>query len=207
MPIAAGPVSFVRFRVLDAPPIDPKNGLGSELAKGAFSPLDRETADEERAAGFVEWGNRDGTAFSPASVVFGDDILLGWRVDVVRVPAAQTKEALAEWSAQFESKHGRKPTGREKREEKEVLLRGLRKQAFVASKVHDVRWRRASNELQVWATATRLVEEVAVAVEDHLKLRLAPLGPGPRWEEGGRSVEGLGPTPLLFSVEVLGAAG
>lgn len=205
MPLQRGSIHLFRFRVLEA--LDPTGAGLDGLGRRAFEPIDRETGEQDRAVGWVPI--LDGAeTLSPASCYLDGDLVIGWRIDQVRVPAALVKEALERWQSGFEARRGRRPSKKEKTEEKEIILRELRKQAFVTSKVHDVRWRVGAGELQVWASSAKVIEEVAVALEEDLGMVLRPTGPGPRWEDGGLPVDGLSPTAALFGEEAgLGAAG
>jgi DNA recombination-dependent growth factor C len=206
MPILQGAVSLARFRVAEAAALadDPTRSLPAAFRAGAFSPLDRDTGEEERSAGWVELEDAEATGFAPAAIFRGEDACVSWRVDQVRVPPALVKSRLAEWRAAFEGRRGRRPSKRETAAEKERVLRKLRKQAFVQTKTHDVRWRLDAGELEVWATAQKAIEEICVALEEGLGLVLRPLGPGPRWEDAGLDVDALAPTPALFGEEVVG---
>lgn len=204
MPLLRGGPSFVRLRVMEAPGLGPDwvESLPSGLRAHAFRPLDRSSGDEARSAGFVELHDPGSVELSPSRVLFGDDALFSWRIDQVRVPAELVRSALSEWAAAFEETHRRKPTKRERAEQKEHAARSLRRQALVSTRVHDVRWRLDTRELQVWALAPKVVEEITVALEAALGVHVRPLGPGPRWEEAGLPVEGLLPTAALFGAEV-----
>lgn len=207
MPILRGPISLVRFRVVEAAAAttaDPTTGLPEAFRSGAFKPLDRSTGEEERTSGWVELDDVEATGFSPASVFRGEDAVASWRIDQVKVPPALLRNALSEWQAAFVGRRGRKPSKREKAEQKEVLLRELRKRAFVMSKTHDLRWRLDGGELEVWATSQKVLEEVCVRLEEDFGAVLRPMGPGARWEDAELDLDGLGPTPELFGEEVVG---
>lgn len=204
MPILRGAPSLVRFRVVEARALAEGStpAVLEGLRAGSFRPLDRSKGDEERSAGWVELDDPDGTDLAPAAVLLDGDLLLSWRIDQVRVPAALVRTELSVWAAAFAERKGRRPSAREKAEGKEVVLRRLRKQAFVTTRLHDVRWRLAAGEIEVWATARKVIDEIAVALEEGVGVVLRPLGPGTRWEDAGLAVDGLRPTPELFGEEV-----
>lgn len=198
MPLLGGSVSFMRFRVVDA--AKSSRSVVAALRRDAFTELDRTSGEEPRSVGWVELDDHDETRFLPSNVVVGGEVYATWRVDEVKVPAALIRSELARWQAQHEAAKARRATRREKLEEKEVILRRLRKQAFVSTKTCDVRWREAEGEVQIWATSAKLVEEVIIALEDGMGLRLRPLGPGARWEDGERP--DVRPTRALVGEEV-----
>lgn len=199
MPLLGGSVSLYRFRVLEVRARSPR-AMTQALQSDAFVPLDRESGDADRTSGWVTLHDPEVTRLTPGAVLAGDDALLSWRIDEARVPSALVRAELTTWRTAFRDARSRSPTRRETTEEKELILRRLRKQAFVTSRTFDVRWRLDVDELQVWATAMKIVEEVSVALEEGLGMVLRPLGPGPRWEDGPGSA--ILPTPSLFGAEV-----
>lgn len=199
MPLQRGSIQLYRFRVVEAP--DPSEGGFEALVKRAFEPLNRETGEEERAVGWVSVLDGASDTLDPSLCYLDGDLILGWRVDQVRVPSALVKEQIDAWRPGFEERRGRRPSKRETEEQKEYILRDLRKQAFVSSKVIDVRWRVAANELQIWATSAKMIEEIAVALEEDLSMQLRSTGPGPRWEDAELPTDGLAPTAALFGEE------
>ncbi|MBX2810333.1 MAG: recombination-associated protein RdgC [Myxococcales bacterium] len=203
MPIVNGAINLIRFRVADAPAQrrDWPRYLAQQLRKQSFRPLDRESGEEERSAGWVELHDQDSARLTPGQVFFGDDLMVRWRVDQVRVPPPVIKGAMSEWQHLFENSKQRKPTKREKSEEKELILRKLRKKAFLTTQTYDVRWRMPVHEVQLWATGAKVVDEILGAVEDSMGLVLKPLGPGARWEM--MSGPDIRPTPELFGREAV----
>ena len=198
VPVLNGAVSLTRFRVLKTPTRgkDWPRAFVQRLRRQRFEPLDPEGTEEERSAGWVELHDADSSRLAPGQVFFGDDLLVSWRIDQVRVPPSVLRKALSDWQYAFESERGRKPTKKEKAEEKEQTLRRLRRKAFVTTQTHDLRWRMDVDELQFWTTSHRVIDEMVVAVEESLGLVLRPMGPGGRWnsELHGETA----PTPELF---------
>lgn len=203
MPILSGAINLVRFRVIDGP-VDPKAGtrqIAQGLQQCAFEPIDQDKGEVDRSVGWVELYDTDSTQLKPKDVLLGEDVILCWRVDQVRVPPAVLRSALEEWQYSFEQNKQRKPTKREKTEEKEVILRNLRKKAFLTSQLYDVRWCIPTQELQIWATSTKIIDEIVIALEESLGLIMKPLGPGARWELS--ELKDIAPTPELFGREAL----
>lgn len=200
MSFRRGPVGLIRFRVEASPSVGPR--ILDGVSRRRFAPLDQESGETDRSAGWVSVLD-DGGVVRGASVFFRGDALLGWRIDQVRVPAALVRERLERWVREFELREGRRPAKPLRAEQKELIVRDLRKQAFVISRIHGLRWRVEARELQVWATSARVVDEMVVAAEEDLGLRLARMGPGPRWTAAGWPTDGLAPTAALFGEAVL----
>lgn len=178
MPILRGTVTFSRYRAeLSAKkPGELKRWLEKGLKTAAFEPLDKRS-DEDRAAGFAELENRDGTEFAVGNVFRGDRALFCWRIDQLKIPAAQLKNELAEWAKAFEAKEGRKPARSEKNELKAQLRHGLRQRAVPTVKTHDLCWDLRTGELQVWAASRKVVEEILGTVENSFEVKLTPHTP------------------------------
>ena len=205
MPLLSGSVSLFRYRVVEAPAREETfDALRTRLAEQAFVPIERETGEQERAAGWVELGQPEAFPATAKPLFYAGDLVLSWRIDQIRVPGSLVKSGLDDWQRGFVERRGRKPSKREKTEQKEFVLRELRKQAFVTSRTHDVRWSIGQDEVQVWSTSLKVVDEVVVALEEGLSLVLRPTGPGARWEDAELPMDVLKPTAALFGEEVIG---
>lgn len=198
MPILRGSVTFSRFRVKTEKhaPSDAKKWLLKGLQAHAFEALDRK-GDEDRAAGFVELESADGTDFAPSALFFGERALFSWRIDTLKIPGPVVKAELEKWKASFEKEQGRRPSRGETTEHRGALRQKLRSQATPVTKTHDVAWNLKAGELQLWTSSRKVVEEVAVALEESFAAKLTPLTPGAKTEEGA-----LSPTPELMGVEL-----
>lgn len=176
MPILSGAVTFSRFRAELA---GGREDLGPRLTKGlqsgAFEPINLQVPEDDRACGFVELESHDATDFAPGSIFFGEYILFGYRVDTVKVQGAQLKAELEKWATAFEKEQGRKPTRGEKVEQKATLRHMLRQRAVPTTKVHDVCWNPATGQVQVWAASRKAVDEVLLAMESALQVKLEPI--------------------------------
>ncbi|MCK6545810.1 recombination-associated protein RdgC [Myxococcota bacterium] len=172
-------MTFSRFRVEQKGerPRDVKRWLARGFKAHAFEPLDK-SSDEEVATGWVEIEDRERTDLTPSSLLFGEWVLVSWRVDRIKVPTAAVKDELDAWSRVFEGQNGRPPRRAEKKEEKEHVVQRLRKRAFPIVKTHDVSWNLETNQLQIWTTSKKTVDEIVEALEKLFELRLQPLSPG-----------------------------
>ncbi len=195
MPIRRGTVSFARFRLDGAGPKDARRWLSTALKTGAFEPIDVK-GEEERTAGFVELENASRTEFGPGDVFYGPHALFAWRVDKLRIPAAQVRAELLKWAQAFEAKQGRAPGRRERAEQKDVLKRALRAKIDPVTKTFDVSIDLKSRELLVWATSRTVIEEVHAALEARLEVRLIAMIPGAFITPS--QLDALLPTPALF---------
>jgi DNA recombination-dependent growth factor C len=175
MPILRGAVTFARFRV-DHPPKPPSNvsqWVHNGLRARAFEPLDPKD-EEDRAAGFAQLEDPNATDFPTGSVFSGQRALFTWRIDQRRVSSSRLKAELDRWAREFEREQGRAPARKEKKERKSALHQKLRSEAVPVTKTHDVAWDLEKNRLQVWSASRKVVEEIAVAMEEAFEVRLQP---------------------------------
>jgi recombination associated protein RdgC len=198
MPIQKGPVSFHRYRLSGEVPKDVRRWLTHALKTRAFEEVDPK-GDEDRAAGFVELEQNRRTDFAVGDVFYGDAALFAWRVEKLRVPPAQLKNALEAWAVKFEAEHDRRPGKKERTDEREALRRSLRARVEPSVKVFDVSLNLESLDLFVWATSKGIVEEVQEALETTLKVRLVPRVPSAFTSQ--KTLDTLEPTPALFPQE------
>lgn len=201
MPIRRGAVSCSRFRVEGTVPKDVKKWLTKALKVGAFEPIDPKS-DEDRAAGFVELEDDRATTFSAGALFEGMYALFAWRVEKIRMPASTVRGELAEWAKKFEAKNGRGPGRREKADQKDLIRKALRARTEPVSGVSDISYELATGELLVWAGSTGIVEEVQLALEKGLEVRLIPRVPASFVSPS--VLETLGPTPDLFEAREAG---
>jgi recombination associated protein RdgC len=199
MPIRKGALSFARFRLSGDVPKDTRRWLTKALASRAFEGIDPK-GDEERASGFVELEQSERTDFAPGSVFEGLSALFAWRVERLRVPSQALRGQLSEWAQAFEQKNGRAPGRREKTEQKDVIRRALRSKTAPTVKVFDVSVDLGARELQVWATARSVVDEVTEALESSLEVRLVPCVPASQLDAD--ALDRLAPTTELFGDEL-----
>lgn len=203
MPILSGAVTFARFRVepVEAFPTDVRRWLSRGLRARAFEPIDRR-GEEERAAGFVELEDHESTEFTPGRVFYGEHALLAWRIDTLKVRASALKAELAQWAAAFEKEHGRAPAKREKAERRSALRQAMRAQAEPVTKVYDVSWNLKAQELQLWATSRKVVDEMTLAMESSFRVRLHARVPSVVAQRQGLPDAALVPTPELLGIEL-----
>ena len=204
MPVLSGAVTFSRFRAEPAgnAPSDTKRWLTKGLKSGLFEPIDLKKTEDERAAGFVELENHDATDFTPGGVLYGEYALFGFRIDTIKVPAPVLKAELDKWMKGFEKQNGRPPTRGEKAENRASLRHMLRQRAVPFTKVHDVSWNLKTNQVQLWASSRKAVDEILLAVETAFEVKLQPLVPTSLAASAGINVAELVPTPELIGMEI-----
>lgn len=179
MPILKGATTFSRFRATPKGerPKDIKRWLSRGFRDRAFEPLDK-NGEEDSSGGFVELEDADKTELAPTSFLHGELVLISYRIDRIRVPAAAIRAELDAWSKSFAEREARPPRRSERAEEKETIALKLKKRAFPTTKLTDVSYSLKSEHLQIWTTQRSVVDEVQTALEEALDLRLLPLGPG-----------------------------
>ena len=207
MPVLKGAVTFARFRAerTKEEPKDLRRSLANVLRKSAFEPLDP-AGDEDRSAGWVELEDTEATELSPGRFLYGDFLMVSWRVDTLRVPAPRLKAELDQWSRVHEAQHGEAPKRTAKKAQKELILKKLRRQAFPSTRTYDVTWNLESNVIFVWSSARKIVDEIAVALEEGFGLRLHAQSPGALVERSGIVEDNIEPTPELFGQDVVSEA-
>ncbi len=198
MPILRGTVSFSRYRVEQDKKraADVRRWFVKALQSQVFEPIDRK-GDEDRAAGFAELEDPEATSFSTGSLFFGERALFTWRVDTLRVNAAQLREELARWEQNFVKENDRKPAKSERSKTRAELRSMLRGKARPVTKTHDLAWNLKTNQLQIWSSSRKVVDEVLGAVETAFEVKLIPLVPGALAANSGVSEDKLLPTASL----------
>lgn len=203
MPVLRGAVTFSRFLVEPdkEAPADLKRSLSRALKARAFAPIDRRS-EEERATGFVELENSDGTEFASGDLFYGEYALFAWRVDTIKIPGPVLKAEVEKWAAAFEKEKGRPPSRGEKNENKSSVRQLLRNRAVPMTKVHDISWNLKTQQLQIWAASRKAVEEALAGVETAFKVKLIPLVPAAVAQRTGIDDSVLGPTAELIGMEL-----
>jgi recombination associated protein RdgC len=201
MPIDRGTVTCARYFVVPEGKDKERRALANGLRRGAFEPLDRD-GDLDRSAGWVEIENHDSTELPPNSFVLGEHLLLCWRIDTLRVPTAQAKAELDAWAKSFQDKQKRPPSKKERLEEKELIIRKLRKRAFISSKTFDVSVNLQNDVVLIWASSRKVVEEIVIALEESVGLTMTSTSPGALAERAGVPEASLAPTVALFGEDV-----
>lgn len=201
MPIRKGTVSCSRFRLEGDVPKDVKKWLTKALKQGGFEPIDPKS-DEDRASGFVELEDDKATGFAAGALFEGLYALFAWRVEKIRLPASTLRAELADWLKKFEAKNGRGPGRREKAEQKDLIRKTLRAKTPPVASVSDVSYELPSGEVLVWASSTGIVEEVQLALEKGLEVRLIPRVPASFVSP--TVLDSLSPTPALFESQEAG---
>lgn len=203
MPILRGSVTFSRYQLQHSArrPADVKRWLLKGLSQNAFEELDRK-GEDDRAAGFVELEDPEATGFPPSRLFYGERALFSWRIDQLRISAGALRSELEKWKASFEKENGRRPARSEVSERRAALRQLLRSRATPVTKTHDVSLHLKTDELQIWSSSRKVVEEIALALETGLEVQLRPLSPGARAQAEGVSDDALRPTAALLGVEI-----
>ncbi len=205
MPILQGALTFARFTAEPKKrPKDLRRSLAKDLRARAFEPLDK-LGEQERAMGWVELHDHDRTELAPSRFLFGAYLMVAYRIDVRRVPASMVRRELEAWARDFSARQSRPPKRAEKAEQKELIIKRLRKRAFVSTQTVDVSWDQDRGEVLVWSPARKIVDEVHVAVEETFAMTLRPRSPGALADRAGVDPDVLAPTAALFGL-VEGAA-
>jgi recombination associated protein RdgC len=205
MPIQKGSASFSRFRVEhDGKAKQSKKDLpaaiGKALAAHAFEPLDRKSEDE-RASGFVELADKNGTRFAASDTFTGPFAVFALRVDEVRIPAAAIRAELETWEQGFVKENERKPGKKEKNDAKQEIRHTLKSRYPLASKLYEVNWNLENGHAQLWAGSRKALDEVRDAVEQAFSIKLVPIAPVTVAAEMGIAEKALAPTPSLSMLE------
>lgn len=197
MPLLKGTASYTRFR---AELSDERNLTSDFILEGlrlhAFQPIAVQ-GEDERSAGFVEIEKHDSVDFPPSSVFQDDWMVFAWRIDTIRISAAQLREELAAWAQNFEGEHERAPSRFEKAEAKDALRRELRSVTPPATKTFDVSWNMSTGAVQVFSLSRKVVDEIQTALEKTFSCRLIPRSPLVLFDEAGLSEASMKPTPEL----------
>jgi DNA recombination-dependent growth factor C len=222
MPLLKGNLSFARFTVelpdksrsaagganppAAASAKDLRRSVPKGLRRKAFQPLVVDSEDD-RSAGWVEVENSELIEFPPERLVFGEHFLFAYRVDRLRVPSSVVKSELAAFAAAYEEENGHPPTRSQKKAQKELIERKLKRRAFPSRKVYDVSWNTQSGVLAIWATAQNTVEEMHLFIEESLEIRLHPMTPGAIADSLDLPRGALTPTADLIGAVLAGEVG
>lgn len=178
-----------------------RRALARRVRKSAFTPLDT-SGEHERSAGWVEFEDSESWELAPTSFLFGDNLILSWRVDQIRVPASRVKSELEAWSKTYAESQGKAPGKMAKTEAKETILRKLRRRVLPTTKTTDVTWNFDSGRLWIWSTTEKLLEEVTDILHSELGLQLHRLSPGARVQLSGEDLSKLNPSAKLWGADV-----
>jgi recombination associated protein RdgC len=200
MPILRGSVTFARFRSEAGKlPRDTRRWLARGLGRGAFRPIDVQRGEDDRAAGFVALEHPDATDFS-GGVLERGRALFAWRVDAIRVKAAEVRAELERWGAAFQDEHGRAPTRGERSGARDRIRHGLRAKQVPTTRLFDVSWSLESGELQIWASSRKVIDEASAAIEQAFEVKLAPRSVSAQAVRADIPERALQPTPELLGL-------
>ncbi|MCY1042864.1 hypothetical protein D7Y13_02540 [Corallococcus praedator] len=203
MPVLRGAVTFSRFRTEPSKeaPSDVKRWLTKGLKSHAFEPIDRRSEDE-RAAGFVELENAEASDFSTSNLFYGEYALFSFRIDTLKVPASMMKAELDKWTSAFTKENSRPPARAEKNKQKLELKQLLRQRAVPRTSVLDVTWNLKTQQVQIWAASRKTVDEISVALEGALAVKVIGITPASMAQRAGIDDKALGPTAELIGMDL-----
>ncbi|QAT86232.1 Recombination-associated protein RdgC [Corallococcus coralloides] len=203
MPVLRGAVTFSRFRTEPAKdaPSDVKRWMTKGLKSHAFEPIDRRS-EEERAAGFVELENPESSEFATGNLFYGEYALFSFRIDTLKVPASMMKSELDKWAAAFGKENGRPPARAEKNKQRAELKQLLRQRAVPRTSTLDVTWNLKTHTVQVWAASRKTVDEICVALEGALAVKVIGITPASMAQRAGIDEKALGPTAELIGMDL-----
>jgi DNA recombination-dependent growth factor C len=173
-----------------------KSAEPARLLKGARAhalvPIDPDS-EVERVAGWAAAHDPEVTDLG-ADTLFttdGRSLVCTLRVDTLKPPAAVVKKLVAEKLRAL----GRKPSKRDKQEAKAMVVKSLRKRAFVQTRATDVVWQLDAGRVWFFSHGKKLNELVVDLFAKSFGLELQPAGPGA--VAGRAALPGLEPTPEL----------
>ncbi|RYZ40448.1 MAG: hypothetical protein EOO71_16085 [Myxococcaceae bacterium] len=203
MPVLRGAVTFSRFRTEPSKeaPSDVKRWLTKGLKSHAFEPIDRRS-EEERAAGFVELENAEASDFSTTHLFYGEYALFAYRIDTLKVPASMMKAELDKWTSAFTKENSRPPARAEKTKQRAELKQLLRQRAVPRTAVLDVTWNLKTQQVQIWAASRKTVDEISVALEGALAVKVIGITPASMAQRAGIDDKALGPTAELIGMDL-----
>ncbi len=207
MPVLKGAVTFARYKVVRTKdePKDLKRSLSEALRRNAFEELDP-GGDEDRASGWVELEDQDAVDLAPSRFIFGDYLMVSWRVDTLRVPTSRVKAELDRWARVHEAERGEPPNRASKKAQKELIIQKLRNQAFPSTRTYDLTWNLEKDMIFIWSSARKVVDEIVIALEDGFNLELKAQSPGALTDAAEISGDAIQPTPELFGSDVVSEA-
>ena len=183
MGFRAGSIAYSRFSVLSDPPtLD--SALLAKIRKHILSDVDG-IKPGESACGWTGGRHLFDISFTPESILFGSGLLLGFRIDSVRVPPEIKKAyiAMAEESHLVVGKDGGSYLPRAARKEaREEALRRIDEEVangrYRAPKHAAIWWDFATNTMLAPVSSDKDVEMLKTLVDDTFGVRIAPRASG-----------------------------
>ncbi len=181
MGLLKGPMTYRRFRVHGEPPARSTGELVHDyleaIERHAFGELDLD-GDEDRTAGWVCPGDAADVEFAPEKIVAGHLLVLGMRIDALRIPGGALRLALARAEAEFAEATGRKRLNRADREEvKERVVRALRRRVLPDVKLYEMVWDVRRGQVRLMTHNRAATEDFLGLFYDTFGLRLEPWNP------------------------------
>lgn len=172
-----GTLSFCRFFVRGAPPKGFRNKYVEAVQLRAFVPL-RPEDEADQASGWCVIEKVFDLDLTHDKLYREPYLLLGFRIDRWRVPAALLNARLAEEEEKLLVRSGRdKLSRKEKSELKQRLVTRLRSKVLPVSKSVDVCWDLDAGVVRFWNHSRRVKDDFAALFEKTFKLELVEDSP------------------------------
>ena len=176
MGIEARSLSLMRYRVKGEVEGNFWDAVDTGVRRGAFKQFEIRTDIAE--AGWVAHDDLTNAEFPGASYVHGNYVVLGLRVDTVRVPSRVLEIELKERTKKILEDSGRtRLTSVQRRELKEAIKQEFLKKAFPSIQVHDVVWDAATGVVYYTGTSTKARERLEDFFKKCFGVSIVPLIP------------------------------
>lgn len=201
MPIRKGSATFARFAVAWGAdrPKEPKGAVVSALKKHPFEPLDPED-ETDHSEGFVEFEDHDSVEFRGGSIVYGEHALVAFRRDRLRVPAPLLRRELDRFAKEFEAKRKRTPSRPELAEQRELLIRQLKKKLVPSTRITELSYNLKTDRVFIYSGARREIEHLQGLLMDALGVELVEQDAA--YLARSAKASAIRPTAALFGREI-----
>ena len=154
--------------------------LVERITPRAFEPLTPDCEEDERV-GWVVLDRplqTDRDSFDVHSVVYGQFVNLGLRVDTYSIPSALMKAHLQQAERSYQEENGKARISKfEKDDLKSMVRRSLKERIVPRMKVYDLSWDTHAGRVRFWSQSNRIGELFQGLFEDTFGLRLLPASP------------------------------
>ena len=173
MGIQSASATFTRFLVEDPAKKDFWEYVRRGLQAGAHQ---EGTGDRAETAGFASWDDLFDASFENDSHHKAEYLAFQFRVDRRKVPSVLLRQQFKTAVRKFRDENGgRWPSRQDKQKLREDLLDGLLARALPHPSGCEVVWNTRKGTLLVGTRGKRMTEAVHVHLENHLRIRPAPL--------------------------------
>ncbi len=179
MGVLKGSIGYAKFYVRGSLPEDLHARFLARVRARAFKPLAPED-EGEAAIGWmpIERPFDEEVSFRAESVFFGHYLNLAMRVDRWKFPTALVKQKMAAAEKAHKAKTGKERISRaEKAELRDLVERRLRRDGVPSTKVVDLTWNTATQQLRFFSRSPVLTEFLYELFEKTFGMRILPAGP------------------------------